>query len=308
MTWKRKKSYLYGEKGQIILIVVLVMVMALTIGLSVASRGIVGLRTSTEEADSQRALAAAEAGIERSLQEIQPVPLATTPVFDSEDLTAVNSRYSTTAPAVVGERYLVNGGLEVSKDEGADVWFVPHTATGDPDYAVPYPTSTTPQFMNLYWGNSSDGCKEAAIQVIVVTRDQSAPFTARTYRYAYDACPSRQGSNHFTLADPGSFTNIVTGSTFTYRTPLNSLMNGILPVNAKNIVFMRVIPIYKNAVIAVSACNHAPGSCTQLPIQGYQITSTGTSGDASRSISVFKGWSQTYLPYLSYGLFVAKDK
>jgi len=57
-----------NQKGQALLIVVLVMVVALTVGLSIASKTIISLRTSTEEANSQKALAAAEAGIEQALK------------------------------------------------------------------------------------------------------------------------------------------------------------------------------------------------------------------------------------------------
>ena len=47
------------EKGQTLLIVVLVMVISLTVGLSVVSKTITNLRTTTEEADSAKALSAA---------------------------------------------------------------------------------------------------------------------------------------------------------------------------------------------------------------------------------------------------------
>ena len=295
MVFKRQRGLLWDENGQIILIVVLVMVIALTIGLSVAARGIMGLRTSTEEADSQRALAAAETGIERSVQEIQPIPLATS-VPDTESSTVTNSKYSTGVKAVEGSTFLINGGLEVSKDEGADVWFVNHVG-GNPDYSTP----SNPDKVNLFWGSSTSGCNEAAIEVIVVTRDPSTSIV-KTYRYAYDPCSLRIGNN-FTPALAGIHS--ITGSTFTFGTPPNNDLTENI-ASPKNIVFMRVIPLYQNARIGVYACNG--GICTLLPVQGYQITSTGTSGDASRTVSVFKGWPQTYLPYLSYGLFVAKDR
>jgi hypothetical protein len=64
---------------------------------------------------------------------------------------------------------------------------------------------------------------------------------------------------------------------------------------------MRVIPLYKDSIIGMT------NGAISLPLQGYKIDSTGTSGEANRKIRVFKGWPQTYLPYLSYGLFVAKD-
>ena len=94
---------------------------------------------------------------------------------------------------------------------------------------------------------------------------------------------------------------------FTNRTPINDLARGIVPASKKNIILMRVIPIYKDAAIGINTCNpdSAGDNCTSLPSQGYVITSTGTSGQAVRKLTIFKGYPQTYLPYLSYGLFVA---
>ena len=62
----RKDSF--GEQGQVLLIIVLVMVVALTVGLSLASRSLIQVRTTGEQAESQKAFSAAEAGIEQALQ------------------------------------------------------------------------------------------------------------------------------------------------------------------------------------------------------------------------------------------------
>src|SRR3989344_1439125 len=56
------------QAGQTLLIVVLIMVVSLTIGLSIASKTITNLRTTTEEADSAKALSAAETGVAQSIK------------------------------------------------------------------------------------------------------------------------------------------------------------------------------------------------------------------------------------------------
>lgn len=54
-----------GKKsGQVLILVLLIVVVALSVGLSVASRNITSLRTSTQTEQSQRAFSAAEGGIE----------------------------------------------------------------------------------------------------------------------------------------------------------------------------------------------------------------------------------------------------
>src|SRR3989344_4909485 len=52
------------KSGQILILILLIVVVALAVGLSVASRNITNLRTSTQAEHSQRALSAAEGGVE----------------------------------------------------------------------------------------------------------------------------------------------------------------------------------------------------------------------------------------------------
>lgn len=283
-----------GEAGQVLLIVViLVIIIASTVGLSIASRSIISLRTSTEEAESQKALAAAEAGIERAIQ-------SSIPVAEGDNLSN-NSSYLTQVAQVQSSAFLINGGNVIPKDEGTDVWIVSHDSNNDPIYSE----AKSVQFLNLYWGSASEECgastAPAAVEAIVVSRDKTTG-EIKSYHYAYDSCSDRRSENNFTLAESGTFTITgITGITFANRTaPQNDLAK-----NVNDIVFMRVIPIYKDTAIGISACNHAGNNCTFLPIQGYVVNSTGTSGQANRKITVFKGYPQTYLPYLSYGLFVA---
>lgn len=287
------------QAGQVLLIVVVAFLVLSIVGFSLASRIITSQKTSTEEAESQKALAAAEAGIERAIQGNAPVgspPDANGISIGVGGNLGSNTNYATQFREVNGSDFLIYGGNAVEKDEGADVWFVNHDGDGNPDYSSP----TIPTSLSLYWGSSSDGtdgeCSDstapAAIQVIVVTRAPTPPNEIKSYRYVYDSCRS-QRQNNFADAANGDFS--LNGVTFKHKTPTDNFAGSIT-----NIVLMRVIPIYKKAVIGIRA---DPG----LPNQGYRIDSTGTSGQANRKVRVFKGWPQTYLPYLSYGLFVAKD-
>ncbi len=320
MVLGRRKVTLWSaspQGGQILLVVILVIIIASTIGLSLASRSITSLRTSTEEAESQKALAAAEAGIERVIQ-------GNTPIAAQGDNPSNHSDYATQVVQIQSSSFLLNGGSTVvgsgpnpsptvipntiPKDEGADIWFVDHDSNNTPVYSQAKVQSA--QFLNLYWGSASEVCgtstAPAAIQVIVVTRDPTLPDASsnkiKSYRYVYDGCSGRRSENKFAEAETGTFdVKGIPGVTFTNRTaPQNDLAK-----NVDYIIFVRVIPIYKDAVIGVSACNYAGNSCTGLPSQGYVITSTGTSGQSSRKLSIFKGYPQTYLPYLSYGLFIS---
>ncbi len=289
MFQKRESGSPAGEAGQILLVVVLIIIIASTIGLSIASRSITSLKTSTEEAESQKALAAAEAGIERAIQGNTPIAVSVS--------NPGNSSYSTAFTQIQSSSFLINGGNLIPKDEGSDIWFVEHDANGNPIV----PTALSPNFVYLYWGSSSETCGSnnapAAIEAIIVTSDGATV----TYRFTYDPC-SR--GNNFVSPDAGSF--VIGGKTFMYATPQGGQNDLVKGGSIKKIVFIRVIPIYKDAVVGVSTCNRSGNNCpTPLPSQGYVITSTGKSGEVNRKLTVFKGYPQTYLPYLSYGLFVA---
>lgn len=291
------------QAGQVLLVVVLIIIIASTIGLSIASRSITSLKTSTEEAESQKALAAAEAGIERAVQGSTPIAIPGSNLSN-------NSSYSTSFTQIQSSSFLLNGGNLIPKDEGTDVWLVNHNADGTLDYA----SSLSPQFLHLYWGTTTEACGSsnapAAIQAVVILRNKNTGET-KSYRYVYDSCSTRRSGNNFTLSDSGTFTvpgifkdDGVTPVTFGNRTP-ESGANSDLAKGVNDVVFIRVIPIYKDSVMAIYACDRRGNNCTSLPSQGYVISSTGISGSANRKITVFKGYPQAYLPYLSYGLFVA---
>lgn len=296
------------EKGQILLIVILVVITASTIGLSLASRSIISLRNSSEEAESQEALAAAEAGVEQAIQGIDLKEGK-----EKIDIPSNSSSYTTEVVLIDDYRFLLNAGNAIPENEGIDIWFAKHNpSSGDIEFPTAISMNGAQNFLHLYWGSAEEICgtstAPAAIQAIVVT-------TGKTYRYAYDSCSgidSRQSENKLIPADSGNFSRDYDGDgktdiTFKYRTPEGG--SGDLGKDIKNIVFMRITPLYQDTVIGFSACDSkdTSGSCTKLPSQGYVVSSTGTSGLINQKITVFKGYPQIYLPYISHGLFVGED-
>lgn len=279
-----------SQGGQALLLVVLVMIVSLTVGLSVASRSIVNLRTSSEEADSQKALSAAEAGIERSLQ-----------INSNESLTVAfgdNVSYTTEVKAIEGSgAILLNGGNLVAQSEGASVWFVGRNSDGSPNYDD---TSwqTSGDGIDIYWGNSNTSCDEAtvnpapAIEVSVILGPKDSPVLNR---FAFDPCPDRRDGdegNHFASSTPSSA--IFEGKSFFYKTTITGLASALV---------MKIVPIYASTVIAVDATGTA-----SLPTQGLVTDSTGTSAKNSdrqvqRKITSFRAYEQMATEYFNYGLF-----
>ncbi|MBI2028733.1 MAG: hypothetical protein HYT07_03950 [Candidatus Levybacteria bacterium] len=274
------------ESGQVLLIVILVIIVSLTIGLSIAGRSITNIRTSTEEAESQKALAAAEAGIERALQDTQ-VGLS------SGSLSPLTGYDTNVVEVGTGANLLlVNGGSLIPQSEGVDIWLANQDPTNDEiEFSVPGATLD----LTLHWGVAGEICADdsnpsnwpAAIEVIVIRGTSS--LNVSSTRSVFDPCNTHRG-NGFSPASTSP--TPIGGKTLQFETTNLNITEGI---------FVRAIPVYKSTFIGAEV-----GGAT-FPSQGYQITSTGESGEASRRISVFKGFSQAFLPYISYGLFVPSN-
>ncbi len=71
-----RENRIRGKSGQILVVVLLVVVVSLAIGLSVASRNLTNLKGSTQAEQSQRAFTAAEGGVESTLSKLNDVARA----------------------------------------------------------------------------------------------------------------------------------------------------------------------------------------------------------------------------------------
>lgn len=277
---KQKSVGFFIQQGQALLLVVLVLVISMTIGLSVATRSITNVRNSSEEQDSQRAFSAAEAGIERAINSSATGTIASPIQIDN------NAEIKTlTVGQLSGNQILVNNGTIVSRDDGVDIWMVGHKADGTPNYATPWNGDIT-----LYWGSASDTCSStlanntmAAVEVVTLTGNDTAPVS---HHYFFDPCvtgsPTRANSN--------AFDGAVTASDwagFRFKGTITGVTNGLL---------LRVIPLYADTRLGIK------GSIA-LPVQGTVIESTGISGEAERKIVTFKGYAKLPTEFFPHMLF-----
>ncbi len=255
-----------NESGQVLLAIVLIMVIGLTVGLSLASRSITSLRTSEEEINSQQALSAAEAGIEQ---------VSKTNSNIQNGIFSNRTSYNTSIAPVSGNDFLLNGGSVILKDDSADIWLSDYSTDSARLYQNPWSGS-----LNIYWGKGSDGCTQAALEIIVISGSKASPISRK---YAFDPCITRSSTNHFTLVSSGG---TAAGVSFPFGTTIN-ISSGLIA---------RVIPLYFDAPIGLV------GS-VDLPSQGSLITSVGNSGTTSRKITVFQGFPTLPSEYFPYGLF-----
>lgn len=278
-----------SQKGQVLLIIVLIMVIALTVGLSLASRSIINLKTTTQEADSQKAFQAAEAGVEIALQKT-----ANTSDITIGQKTLDNSAVisSVLIHPITGSQVVLDDGNPVAQDEGIDVWL-----TNYPDYSG---TPWTGQIY-IYWGSKS-GCQDAAMEAIVISGTSATDLNMSESRFGIDPCgtnsvdatKNRTGQNKFSPASQA--TDTVDGHPFNFVTNI-SVTNGLL---------MRLIPLYASTSIGIKGYKAgSPLTPQSFPSQGRIITSIGTYGSTERKVSFFQGYPLLPSEFF-YSLFQSK--
>lgn len=258
------------EHGQVLLVVVLVMVVALTVGLSLASRSIIHLKTSTEGVESQKAFSAAEAGIEQVLQSnadiTSPQNLGNNAFIQNAKVTQLGNASS----------FLMNNGETVHQDDGGDIWLTAYDPNPNNLYQSPKNWN-----LNIYWGTQT-GCSDAALEIIVLAGTKSNPTIDHR---AFDACPGRQSSNNFSIPASGSYT--ISGQAFKYQ--------AVLPITSG--LFVRVVPLYTDTKIGVQ---DTLGNT--FPTQGQIVTAVGTAGTTQRKVSLFQAYESTPTEFF-YTLF-----
>lgn len=253
-----------------LLVVVLTMIVALTVGLSVAARTITNLKISKQNEESQRAFQAAEAGVEQSLQSSQ----GTSSLQFSN-----NAKYTTNATISQGASFLLNGGDKVDQDTGIDVWLSTY-----PDFSNPVSGNIT-----FYWTTSNQtSCDTSggasvvpALEIVVLSGSKISPTLTK---YFYDACANRRANNF--ASTPGSG-GALDGETFASAVTI-TVSNGII---------VRVVPIYNSGKMGVAGAGGLV-----LPSQGTVVESVGTSGETVRKVKYFSSHPQIPLEIFPYSI------
>lgn len=275
----KEKDFHSYERGQVLLIIVLVMVVALTVGLSVSLRSITNVRSSTEEQQSQRALSAAEAGIEQALssnQQVSQLRIGEDSIVKSVNINPIS-----------GSSLLLNNGNVIEKDDGEDIWLIPHTSTEAPDYSAIVANRT----VTVYWGDSSGACNNAALEIITLYDDSATPpVNPKTKRTVFEPCASRGDAASPNPYQTPSGGTTIEGKTFQYGASI-TLTKGIV---------LRVVPLFFNTYSGVGVATGDPA----LPSQGKKIDSTGASGDTERKITFFRGYPKLPAELFQYILFL----
>ncbi|MDO8619043.1 MAG: pilus assembly PilX N-terminal domain-containing protein [Candidatus Daviesbacteria bacterium] len=300
-----------NQKGQVLLILLLVMTVALAIGLSLVQRSATDISTSVKLEQSSRAFSAAEAGIEKALGG-----------SGSTNFSLENN--TTTAVTDSGLLPADNQALEyppIGKEEIAHVWLADPNADFKVGSTGQYYSQTS---LDVYWGLSqsalvNDG-EKPALEVTLVYKESG---TYKFKKFYFDPAVQRVAGNGFMSPDGNIFTcgaavgkiNTIfskdpgTGSYSTLIRDRSFYCKAQLTGLTPTLILLRARIFYSNsshpfAVAPLGNCSTDDLKPCSLPKQVKIILSKGTSGNAQRSVQLFK--IDKVVPFfMDYAIFSA---
>jgi hypothetical protein len=278
------------SSGQAVLIILLVMAVVLTIGLSVVSRSVTDINISQQSEDSARAFSAAEAGIEQAL-------IGTSADRDFEfNFTESSAKISSREVAFGHTWYIYPS--EVATDQIVTVWLGDYNnTTGD------YTSSYTGNRLRVYWGNPdtpNNNKFTPAMEVSIYYKDGAAykvgkylldPYSGRIMVDKGFCDPNNLGGSLCTGIF--SFSNVKSSigtpaQEFQFNADLD--MSNFVPNPVTRFpLFARLRLLYStNDSHFVGVLSSGAGSSLTFPSQGKDITAVGSSGVTSRKVVVFR--------------------
>lgn len=284
---------------------VLIMTVALTIGISVVQRSLSDVSTSTKIEQSSRAFSAAEAGIERALKDDYravnfPENNSSATVSTNSLIPAIPSGFNRQDPFECPP-----GESKLAKEDMAQIWLADPNSSSSPPAEYYKPPSHR---LDVYWGDhdlSQKGDKAALelsliyyaggykVQKWYLDQEVRTPDNGFEYPTKAGSTVICSGNNEMIYAD-GSKSGI-----YQCKKTLESLPPGLMLIRARL--------VYNNAdqPFAVQAAGTCGRDCS-IPPQAKVLVSTGLSGQAERKIQLCQ--TQKVVPsYLDYAIFASGE-
>ena len=243
------------QRGQTLLIIVLIMFVGLTVSLTLISRTTTDIKFSREFEESSRALSAAEAGIEEALRDITIAQAGPTPrsIGSAEYKIDYDDSVQGEGPFSLGK---------IEKENVGTVWLANYN-NGPGTFTQAY----TANSIALCWKEADADPPD--IEAIILYKDGSDYKVARDF-YKYDLAGTGDCGN------PGFYSK---GTDI-------SLPTGV------TLLALRLKPIGSNPAIVGGGAFAAvdPPDGNPLPSQGKEIISTGKAGDTTRKVRVVKSY------------------
>ncbi len=279
-----------NQSGQALLIIVLVLAVALVVVLSISTRTVTDITQTSYDENALRAFSAAEAGVEDALLK----NVGTSGSAVTVDSTA-NVSYTTDFSTPVGTQTF-NHPEPALSGQSRTFWLVSHNPTSGALTCSGSPC-VKPSQIEVCWGTGSP----TPIPAVEVSLYYDPTFQAvastnnyagvKTARFTSDPSGSRRSSNNFSAdGGPCAFST----GTFTYSTGVINISSLMPPTCTSSFgcQIMAKVRILYNTTVAQPIGFRIINGSGDLPSQGIQISSTGTAGDSTRKVSVFRSFAE----------------
>lgn len=274
------------EKGQVILVLILVMTVALAIGLSIVQKSLVDVSIATKVEDSSRAFSAAEGGIEKALK---GDPSGVNFTENRSSANVIDAGLTPVTAVSPNRQEPFEYPWLIAKEEVAHVWLADFNSTTNPPDQFYKQDS-----LDVYWGNSTTD--KAALEITLVFHNGTQYLSKKWYLDQV----TRNPANNFDTAGPNCSN--------TFQPPLNqyrckytlsSLPTGLMLLRARLLYNTSAQPF---AVAAVGTC----GQNCSIPPQARVFTSTGVAGETQRKVQVSQ-IPKVVPAFFDYAIFSAGD-
>lgn len=245
------------QRGQALVVVLLILGIAVTVGLSIVSRSITEVSVSTAEDESARALEAAEAGVERALGGVVAVD----------------------GPAGTGTFQEASFSVSNTGVGNSQLYEVPNLLPAG-DAATVRMTGYGGNRVRVCWGDEDTG-DVPAVEVILYYRDSGG--VVRVGRAGYDDQYGSRG-NGFEDTQNGSPACNGGGATRRYEYRADVDLDDLGMPNGGSPLYLRVRMLYNTAdqpVLVRSVGGNLPG-------QASEIISTGQAGGSTQKLRVLQ--------------------
>lgn len=243
------------ESGQILLITLLVLSVAMTISLGLIGRTTTDVNITNQLEESSKAFHAAEAGIEAALLSGSVIPV----------ILSGDASYTVTKQSIGGAAGVYTLPHVTLKGNTETIWLVTHNTDGTINESQHYEDSNTA--IGVCW---SRGIAIPAIVASIVYKEGSGvdAGTFKVARGAFDPDNTRRSSNEFGSATTGSGCGLPNNYSITIN------FSSDFGIDSDDIPYMlRVRPVYGDTTISVM-----PLGAATLPIQAYQYDVVGKTG------------------------------
>lgn len=286
----RQKCIPQTQKGQALVILLLILVVTMTVGLSVVSRTLTNVREASTTERSTRAFSAAEAGVELALRNNLETALGGQPTASLAPVNVGNAQANVTISKTGGSSEPYEPVKPVSKDDIIQLSLAGATANGVVIYWTKEGTEENTPACNP--GDPNNGPAALEISIVSWAGGSSDPYLITRYALNPAGC-NMSATNGFDVGDIDNGPNaFLSKKQIPFPTP---------PAPSPRI--MRIRPIYDKATIrAVPYTNAGGEGFGTIPVQSYKVRSEGIAGETKRVVEVER--SIGGLPHLfDYVLF-----